>query len=764
MSEKIVGDLGMKRLLSKKIAVLPGDGIGIEVTHEAIKVFELLNVPVELCFGDIGWEFWKSEGNPIPKRTWDLILKSDVTLLGAITSMPKRESLKALPNELKDQSIEYVSPIIQLRQRLDLYVNIRPCFNVSGSIKEFDFAVIRENTEGLYAGFDYYPVPKALHQLLDKSIKWSKYNYDELSVSLRLQSKIGLLRLFEYAFSYAQKNQLSRVTFADKPNVLRHSSAFARECFEAIASQHSHIQADILNVDAVALWLVRRPEEFGVIVAENMFGDILSDLGAGVMGGLGFAPSANIGEKGAYFEPVHGSAPRVAAGSSNPSAMFLTCAMLLDYIGYSNEAVRIRKAIKQVVKVGRHLTYDIGGKASTVEMSKAILDAIDAPRKHKTIAFLATGSEFLSGELLESNAHNSAKLIQNVGGEVSSIAIASDKQQDITLQLNHLLTHNDAVITIGGLGPTSDDNTRFAIADVIRQPLELDNSSRKHVEERLSRFGLKVTASNLRQALFPHHAKILHNAFGTANACHLQWRDRDIFMLPGPPKEYFPLFEHYVMSYLKSEDYCHLKKIYNYMTLGLIEGEISEQVDSIARKYQFASAYRWHYPYLNIKLMADDNDCNTRAIQEIVTLLDGHIVSSDGSTAEELLLKRLTLVSKSVVICTSVETQALLASKTYPHVVFVQDDTQILSDYMGYFNFELIWPSSKDLQTKSIVEFMVSGLNINNELIYTCQLRTPMRENDIDICIHSYFAWQLFKFINTIDFENILSHGLWANQ
>lgn len=746
----------MKPMLPKKIAVLPGDGIGVDVTLEAVKVFNLFNVPVELCFGDIGWEFWKSEGNPVPQRTWDLIQQSDVTLLGAITSMPKREALNALPKELKNHPIEYVSPIIQLRQRLDLYANLRPCFNVGRSTKEFNFAVIRENTEGLYAGFDYHPVPQELHPLLDNNAKWKNYNYDELSVSLRLQSKTGLLRLFKYAFEHAHKYQLSRVTFADKPNVLRQSSAFARECFEAIASQYSHIQADILNVDAVALWLVRRPEEFGVIVAENMFGDILSDLGAGVMGGLGFAPSANIGEKGAYFEPVHGSAPRVAPGRANPSAMFLTCAMLLDYIGYGNEALRIREAVNQVVKEQCHLTYDLGGKSSTSDMAQAILDAIDTPKQHKTIAFLAIGSEFLSGELLESNSHHSAKLIQEAGGEVRSITIASDQQQDITQQLNHLLDNNNAVITIGGLGPTSDDNTRFALANAIQQPLELNDVSWKHVTERLTHFGLKVTESNRRQALFPSDATILHNAFGTANACHLQWRGRDIFMLPGPPKEYFPLFEQHVLPHLKTMYYCHPKTTYSYLTLGLIEGEISEQVDSIAQQYQIASAYRWHYPYLDIKLTVDKDSNHAKAIDEIGALLDKHIVSSDGSTAENNLLNHLTRIDKPVLVNTSSETQTLLLSKAYPNLVFVQDNATALNDHVGCFNFEIIWPSSTDMQTKAVVQFDVTGFNKDKELIHQHQLFTPKRESDIETYIHSYFAWQLSTFINTISPKDAL--------
>lgn len=365
----------MSKLPLKKIAVLPGDGIGVEVTQEAVKIFPALGLPFELQYGDIGWEFWKCEGNPVPKRTWDLIEQSDLTLLGAITSMPQREAQNALPEHLKDQAHDYVSPIIQLRQNLDLYVNLRPCFNVKGGVTNFNLAIIRENTEGLYAGFDYHPVPEALYPLLRANQKWCDQDFSKISASLRIQSEAGLMRLYRFAFAYAHANQLERVSLADKPNVLRQSSAFARNCFESVAQEYPHIKADILNVDAVALWLVRRPEEFGVIVAENMFGDILSDLGAGVMGGLGFAPSANIGERGAYFEPVHGSAPGISSGKANPSAMFLTCAMLLRHAGYQNEAVRIQQAVTQVVKAGKYLTYDVGGRATTAEMASAIIDA-----------------------------------------------------------------------------------------------------------------------------------------------------------------------------------------------------------------------------------------------------------------------------------------------------------------------------------------------------------------------------------------------------
>ena len=352
-----------------KIAVLPGEGIGIEVMDAALPIFESLGIPVTLRFGDIGWSFWKQEGTPIPERTFRLISESDTVLLGAITSKPEREAMA----ECQLANCQYISPIIQLRQHLDLFANVRPCFNIKGEGKNFNFCIIRENTEGLYAGFDYHPLPVPIQELLIDSPRWQSVDPDDISCALRLQSKAGLQRLFAYAFEYAHENGMTRVTFADKPNVLRSSGEFARELFELASQRYPQIQADILNVDAVALWLVRRPEAFGIVVAENMFGDILSDVGAGVMGGLGFAPSANIGQKGCYFEPVHGSAPSIEPGAPNPAAMFLTISLLLDQFGYQDEAKKIISAVTTVTRERRVLTYDLGGSATCKEMASAII-------------------------------------------------------------------------------------------------------------------------------------------------------------------------------------------------------------------------------------------------------------------------------------------------------------------------------------------------------------------------------------------------------
>ncbi len=357
----------------KHIAVLPGDGVGSEVMHAALPILTLVNLPIKLQFGEIGWACWQKEGTPIPVKTWELINRSEIALLGAITSKPHREALAALPIKLQKNPPIYLSPIIQLRHAWDLFANVRPCFSFNKK-DNFNFCIIRENTEGLYSGFDFYPLPPSLKELIEHSPRWKKMGNNEISCSLRLQSKSGLLRIFEYAFQYAHRKKMSRVTFADKPNVLRRSSAFAREIFESIAERYPNIQADILNVDAVALWLIRRPQEFGVIVAENMFADILSDVGAGVMGGLGLAPSANIGNKKCYFEPVHGSGPNIPKNTANPSAMFLSIAMMLEHLGFAEDAQKIKQAVIDVINKQQSVTYDLGGKSGTNEMAHAIIE------------------------------------------------------------------------------------------------------------------------------------------------------------------------------------------------------------------------------------------------------------------------------------------------------------------------------------------------------------------------------------------------------
>ncbi len=354
------------------IAVLPGDGIGPEVIDAALPILDAVGLDCRLEFGEIGWNCWRRDGVPVPDATWDLIERADATLLGAITSKPPREAEADLPAHLQNTGRRYSSPVISLRNRLGLFANIRPVTDLRGDT--FDFVVIRENTEGLYAGYDYRGLDDDLWNLVGEHPNAAESGPADTSVSLRLQTRVGLDRVFRCAFDRARAGGYSRVTLADKPNVLRESGELARERFDAVAAEYSDIEALTANVDAVAMQMVRTPEIFGVIVAENMFGDILSDLGAGVMGGLGLASSANVGGRGSLFEPVHGSAPDIAGrGLANPLATILTVAQLLDELGAVDEAGRVRSAVRDVVRRGQVVTPDLGGTATTEAAAAEVL-------------------------------------------------------------------------------------------------------------------------------------------------------------------------------------------------------------------------------------------------------------------------------------------------------------------------------------------------------------------------------------------------------
>ncbi|MEE1824747.1 isocitrate/isopropylmalate family dehydrogenase [Streptomyces sp. BE20] len=362
---------------TRSIAVLPGDGIGPEVVEAALAAVERLGLPLDLRFGDIGWECWRQEGDPVPARTWKLLEETDTCLLGAITSKPLRETEAELVPELRGTGLGYVSPVVQLRQRLGLYANIRPVTDLDHG--RFDFTVIRENTEGLYAGLDLHGLDGALWDAVRHHPNAAASGPEHTSVTLRLQTRFGIDRLLRFGLEHARARGKRLLTLVDKPMVLRNSSNHLRERLELIAGEYPGIETEILNVDAVALWMVRRPERFGVLVAENMFGDILSDLGAGVMGGLGLAPSGNIGDQGSYFEPVHGSAPAMAGrGRANPMAMLLTVAQMLDHLGLTVPGEELRAAVRGVARARTTVTYDLGGTAGTREVAEAVAGALDA--------------------------------------------------------------------------------------------------------------------------------------------------------------------------------------------------------------------------------------------------------------------------------------------------------------------------------------------------------------------------------------------------
>ncbi|MET7487411.1 isocitrate/isopropylmalate family dehydrogenase [Streptomyces sp. NPDC005538] len=622
----------------KTVAVLPGDGIGPEVLDAALPVIDALGLPIDLEHGDIGWEFWRTEGDPVPPRTWDLIGRSDAVLLGATTSKPGREALDDLEPHLRERAPRYVSPIIQLRQRLDLFANLRPVENHLGGTP-YRFCVVRENTEGLYAGLDWSRVPEPMWPLVAEHPNARRSGPDGTAASVRMLTRHGLDRILRFAFEHARAHGHPLVTLADKPNVLRHSSAFARERLEEIAAGYPGIAYEILNVDAVALWMARRPERFGVIVAENMFGDILSDLGGGVMGGLGLAPSANIGEHGNYFEPVHGSAPALAGtGRANPLAAFLTVGLLLEHLGFSGAADEVRGAVAHVARRRDRVTYDLGGTATTGECAASVLDALGtAPGAH-TAAVVTVGDELLRAALEDTNASEASRRLAARGLPVRIRHTVGDDEAAIADAVRGGLGRDDVVVVIGGLGPTSDDVTRVAVARALGRPLEHREEAWQGVVERLTRFGVAVHEDNRRQALFPQGALLLPNSGGTAWGCRVDVEGTTVVMLPGPPRECLPMLDTVLRDGLGHlPEPVAVSAVFR-RTLGLIEADAAAAVDAVVRDQglRVKPAYRWHYPYVDIRVDCPAEDAGELA-KRLDAVLAGHVVTDRERTAVEEL-------------------------------------------------------------------------------------------------------------------------------
>lgn len=391
----------------RTIVALPGDGIGKVVLEETIRVLDAAGFEADYVEGDIGWEFWKKEGNPLPDRTIKLLEKHKIGLFGAITSKPKDEAAEELDPSLSDKGYVYSSPIVGLRQHFNLDVCIRPCRTYKGNPLNFirrgpgdsieepevDVAIFRQNTEGLYGGVEWSNPPDIVYEGLKSHPRFSKRFGDvpreELSISTRIFTKKATGRILRAAFDYARKFGYKSVTVCEKPNVIRETSGMMYKMAQEIqAADYADIELWNTNIDAQMMWLTKNPENYGVIVAGNMFGDIVSDGFAGLIGGLGFACSANLGEDVSVFEPTHGSAPKYAdypLSIVNPIAMMESACMMLDHIDEGENAKKIRKAIASVIQEGRVRTYDMmkmPGRADVVEKgaasSRQMADAIIA--------------------------------------------------------------------------------------------------------------------------------------------------------------------------------------------------------------------------------------------------------------------------------------------------------------------------------------------------------------------------------------------------
>lgn len=366
--------------MTYKIAILPGDGTGNDVMDAARIVLDKINLDAEYLPGDVGWEFWCKEGNPLPERTITLLRESDCCLFGAITSKPKEEAARELNPELRDKGLSYYSPIVAMRQLFDLYVNMRPCKAYNGNPLNYrddiDIVVFRENTEDLYSGVEFHPLPQEVKNALLIHPKMNAFRdvaNEDLALSCRIFTRRGCQRIVRAAFEYAKKYSRKTVTVVEKPNVIRETSGLMIRETRKIAEEYPGIELWETNVDAMAMWLVKNPQDYSVLVTSNMFGDIISDLCAQLVGGLGFASAANMSDTFAVFEPTHGSAPKYAGQYKvNPSAMLLAVKLMLDWLGEKEDAQILENAIAAIVKEGKVRTYDMGGSSSTLDVAHAV--------------------------------------------------------------------------------------------------------------------------------------------------------------------------------------------------------------------------------------------------------------------------------------------------------------------------------------------------------------------------------------------------------
>ncbi|MGD0610674.1 MAG: isocitrate/isopropylmalate dehydrogenase family protein [Anaerolineales bacterium] len=380
MSEKIKKSTGKYR-----IAWLPGDGIGVDVLEATKIVLDKLQLNAEYIPGDIGWEFWCKEGEAFPARTIELLKNVDAAMFGAITSKPVKAAEAELVPELRGKGLTYRSPIVRMRQLFDLYICLRPIRSYPGNPlnykEDIDLVVFRENTEDLYSGVEFNPVPADIAAVLGKAAKtfapFKDLPGDQYAISVKVNTRKGSERIVRAAFEYAKKYGRKKVTVVHKANVVRATDGLFLETAREVARDFPKIQMDDANVDAICMWLLKNPLNYDVLVAPNLYGDIISDLCAQMVGGLGFGCSGNIGDKLAVFEPSHGSAPKYAGQYKvNPIASILAAKMMLDWLGEEQMGTALEKAVAEVIRKGKVRTYDMGGSATTLELGQAIADLL----------------------------------------------------------------------------------------------------------------------------------------------------------------------------------------------------------------------------------------------------------------------------------------------------------------------------------------------------------------------------------------------------
>jgi isocitrate dehydrogenase (NAD+) len=332
--------------MSHRITLIPGDGIGPEVASNVVRIIEASGIDIEWETHYAGAQALEKFGETLPKELLDSILRNKVALKGPVTTPVGKG---------------FASVNVGLRKTLDLYANLRPVRalpNVPCRYPELDLVVVRENTEDLYSGIEHVVVPGVVE-------------------SIKIITEKASTRIARFAFEFSEREHRRKVTAVHKANIMKLSDGLFLECFYKVAKDHPNIQADDKIVDNACMQLVMRPEQFDVMLLENLYGDIVSDLCAGLIGGLGLVPGANIGEKGAVFEAVHGSAPDIAGqGIANPTALLQSGVLMLRHLGEREAADNVENAMLKVFQEGKVLTRDIGGTAKTAEFADAIISKI----------------------------------------------------------------------------------------------------------------------------------------------------------------------------------------------------------------------------------------------------------------------------------------------------------------------------------------------------------------------------------------------------
>ncbi|MCB2360974.1 isocitrate/isopropylmalate dehydrogenase family protein [Clostridium estertheticum] len=330
--------------MKHNITLIPGDGIGPEVTTATVKILEKSGVCINWEIVRMGAEVIEEFGTPMPPYVLESIKKNKVALKGPVTT-PVGKGFKSVN--------------VTLRQELNLYANIRPIRTFEGVPSRFenvDLIIVRENSEDLYAGIE--------HMITD-----------DIAESIKIISKKASDRIVEYAFKIAKEQNRKEVIAVHKANIMKLSDGLFLRCARNVAATHKEIAFGDVIVDAMSMKLVMNPEKYDVLVMPNLYGDILSDMAAGLVGGLGLVPGANIGEEGAVFEPAHGSAPDIAGQNiANPTACILSSVMMLRHIGEAKAANKIEQAVVAVLKEGKHLTCDLGGTTGTIEFTQVVID------------------------------------------------------------------------------------------------------------------------------------------------------------------------------------------------------------------------------------------------------------------------------------------------------------------------------------------------------------------------------------------------------